>query len=391
LKVGDQVQNLSYNEILDKLRTASAGSAAPDMTILPILQGVEFAAKGQLAEVKLEDFGYKPENFWTGALKSVTWEGKYYGIPTNNETMAFIWNKRMFAAAGLDPEKPPATWADVVTYSKAIKDKTGKAGFGMVARVNAGNTPFRFMPILWAYGSGALDEADPNPTYQKVTINNEGGVAALQAYYDMYVRDQSVPTSALTNTQTENQDLFVSEQIAMVISHPSEYIVMTDKAKKATGKDKELADQVVANMAYGLMPEGPVRRAVVFGGSNLHIMNDKFVGRAVDRKAANAFTAFTTGPEWSTKRAWTGSNPGHLDGFKTSWMKERLESIKFLEYTTAMLPYGVPFPVIPESPTIMNNIVPDMLQNALTKKMTVKQAADDAADKITKLIAQRRS
>jgi multiple sugar transport system substrate-binding protein len=56
-----------------------------------------------------------------------------------------------------------------------------------------------------------------------------------------------------------------------------------------------------------------------------------------------------------------------------------------------MLPYGVPFPVIPESTTIMNNIVPEMLQNALTAKMTVKQAADDAAEKIKSLIAQRKS
>ena len=145
-------------------------------------------------------------------------------------------------------------------------------------------------------------------------------------------------------------------------------------------------------MAYGLMPEGPVRRAVVFGGSNMHIFADRFVGRTVDRKAANAHMSFSTGPEWSTKQwAWLGSNPGHLDGFKTSWMKERLDTIKFLEHTTAMLPFGIPFPVVPESTTIMNNIVPEMLQNALTKKMTVKQAADDAADKIKKLIAERRS
>ena len=83
--------------------------------------------------------------------------------------------------------------------------------------------------------------------------------------------------------------------------------------------------------------------------------------------------AFATGPEWSTKQwAWPGSNPGHLDGFKSEWMKQRLEQIKFLEVTTAMLPYGVPFPVMPESTTIMNIIVPEMLQNALTEKMTVK-------------------
>ena len=51
-----------------------------------------------------------------------------------------------------------------------------------------------------------------------------------------------------------------------------------------------------------------------------------------------------------------------------------------------MLPYGIPFPVVPQSTEIMNNIVPDMLQNALTGKMTVGQAADDAAEKIKDLM-----
>ena len=36
-----------------------------------------------------------------------------------------------------------------------------------------------------------------------------------------------------------------------------------------------------------------------------------------------------------------------------------------------MLPHGIPFPVVPQSTEIMNIIVPNMLQNALTKKMTV--------------------
>ena len=393
LVTGDAVQNLDYNQMLDKIRTAAAGNAAPDVARMPILWGPEFAAKGQLAEIQLEEFGFKREDFWSGALKSVTWNGKIYGVPTNNETMAFIWNKKIFKDAGLDPANPPATWDDVVKYSAQIKKATGKSGYGMVARVNAGNTPFRVMPMLWAYGSGALDEADPEPTYQKVLINNEGGVAALQALYDMYVRDKSVPTSALTNTQTENGDLYISGQIAMEIAHPSEYAAMIDKAGKATGADKAAADEVVANMSYGLMPSGPVRRAVVFGGSNIHIFGDQFAGHAVDRKAADAFIAYTCGPEWSVKNSgnWTGSNPGNLQGFKTDGMKQRLDSINFLDVTTSMLPYGVPFPVIPESTEIMNNIVPTMVQNALTGTMTVKQAADDAAEKIKTLIAQRKS
>ena len=69
-----------------------------------------------------------------------------------------------------------------------------------------------------------------------------------------------------------------------------------------------------------------------------------------------------------------------------SWMKQRLEEIRFLEVTTSMLPYGVPFPVVPESTEIMNIIIPEMIQNALTESMSVQEAADDAAERINELI-----
>jgi multiple sugar transport system substrate-binding protein len=68
-------------------------------------------------------------------------------------------------------------------------------------------------------------------------------------------------------------------------------------------------------------------------------------------------------------------------------MKQRLSEIRFLEVTTSMLPYGVPFPVVPESTEIMNIIVPEMLQNALTETMSVQEAADDAAARISELIS----
>jgi multiple sugar transport system substrate-binding protein len=379
------IQNLDYNQMLDKVRTAALGKAAPAVAKMPILWGVEFAAKGQLSEIDLAEFNYVDADFWPGALKSVTWDGKRYGIPTNNETMALIWNRAIFQEAGLDPENPPATWDDLVAYSKQIKDTTGKAGYGLVARVNAGNTPFRFMPACWAYGGGAFDEAEPNPTYDKIYIGNEGTQAAVQAYYNMYVRDKSVPVAALTNTQTENRDPFVAGQLAMMISHPSEYAGVVEDASKATGDEKPVADAVVANMAYGLIPQGPARRSVVFGGSNIHIFNPDVVAGDHDRDAAKALIAFMTGPEWSTKLAWLGSNPGHISGFKTTWMKDRLDQIKFLDVTTSMLPYGVPFPVIPEATEVMNIVVPEMLQNALTEKMSVADACKDAESKIEDL------
>jgi multiple sugar transport system substrate-binding protein len=380
------VQSITYNELLDKFRTSLLGNAAPMVVRLQILGGVEFAAKGYLNPLKPEDVGYTSADFWPGALKSVTWEGTGYGIPTNNETMALIWNAKIFADAGLDPENPPATWDDVVAYSKQIHDTLGIAGYGLVAKQNAGNTPFRFMPMLWAYGGGALDEASDAPTYDEVRLNSDGSKAALQAIYDMYVRDQSVPTSALTNTQAENQAPFISGQLAMMIAHPSEYAKMRDLASQATGSDKAVADEVVANMRYGLIPEGADRRAVVFGGSNIHTVKPEYVEGDYDEMAVKALICMWTSPEWSTKLAWVSSNPGHLGGFRTEWMKERLDTIPFLDVTTSMLPNGIPFPVLPEAPEIMNIIVPDMMQNVLTGAMTVDEAADAAAQQVEELV-----
>ena len=104
-------------------------------------------------------------------------------------------------------------------------------------------------------------------------------------------------------------------------------------------------------------------------------------------EATKALVGFMLSPEWSVKLAWTNSNPSNLDGFKTSWMKERLETKKFLDVTTSMLPYGIPFPTVPEATEIMNNIVPEMLQNALTETMTVEEACNDAAQKIKDLMS----
>jgi multiple sugar transport system substrate-binding protein len=380
-------QNLGYNDMLGKVRTAALGNAAPTVARFPIMWGVEFAAKGQLHELAPADLGFATSDFWPGALRSCMWQGKTFGIPTNNETVGLIWNAAIFRQAGLDPETPPATWDDLAAYAKQITEKTGKSGYGLVARVNGGDTPFRFMPQAWSYGGGALDEADEHATYKKILINNAGTKAALEVSFDIYTRDKSAPRSALTNVQSDNGNYFIAGNLAMMGSHPNEYASMLDRARRATGDDRKAGEEVVANMRYGVMPRGPVRSAVVFGGSNVHVFHPDYAGGTFDIDSVRAFVAFLTGPEWSTKLAWDTSNPGHLRGFRTSWMKERLQTIKFLAESTVQLPYGVPFPVVPQSSEIMNIIVPTMMQNALTGRMSVSDAADDAAAKIKEAIS----
>jgi multiple sugar transport system substrate-binding protein len=389
LSPGDNVESLVYGDMVDQIRTQAFGNAAPNVANMMLLWGVEFAARGMLEEINLEDFGYKEEDFWPGALQSCRWEGKLYGIPTTNESMALIWNRQLFERAGLDPDTPPATWDDVVEYSRAISEETGAHGYGLVARVNHGNTPYRFMPTLWAYGGSALDEAEDDPQYQESMLRTDGAKAAIQTYYDMYVRDQSVPVGALTNDNSANTDLFFAGNLGMYIAHPAEYAAMVDRAEAATGSEREEAMEVLDNMVYGLIPEGPVRRAVVLGGWNSHIFKEEFTDQPLDWDAVRAFVAHSSSPEWAIKRSWATTNPGNLNAFRSSWMQERLEEIRFLDVTTSMLAYSIPFPTVPEATEIMNITIPEMLHSVLTESLSVEDAAEQAADEIEAIIQGR--
>src|SRR6202521_543513 len=54
--------------------------------------------------------------------------GKVYGIPTNGYTLGIYYNRKMFSAAGLNPDQPPTTWDDFRKYAKALTTSS-VAGF----------------------------------------------------------------------------------------------------------------------------------------------------------------------------------------------------------------------------------------------------------------------
>src|SRR6185369_12625705 len=52
-------------------------------------------------------------------------DGKTYGVPFVLSTPVLYYNASLFTAAGLDPAKPPATWAEVAAAAAKIKAATG--------------------------------------------------------------------------------------------------------------------------------------------------------------------------------------------------------------------------------------------------------------------------
>ncbi|MGO7834837.1 ABC transporter substrate-binding protein [Rhizobium johnstonii] len=76
------------------------------------------------AELKQHLTGMIPQGLELGKV-----DGKTYGLAYTFSTPILYYNADLFKQAGLNPDNPPKTWADVNAAGKAIKEKTGKAGF----------------------------------------------------------------------------------------------------------------------------------------------------------------------------------------------------------------------------------------------------------------------
>ncbi len=66
--------------------------------------------------------------FAPSARTLADWDGKTYGVPFVFSTPVLYYNASLFTKAGLDPAKPPTTWAEAETAAKAIVAKTGSKG-----------------------------------------------------------------------------------------------------------------------------------------------------------------------------------------------------------------------------------------------------------------------
>ncbi len=57
-----------------------------------------------------------------------TTDGKLLSMPFNSSTPVFYWNKDLFKKAGLDPNKPPATWKEVGDAAAKLVASGAKCG-----------------------------------------------------------------------------------------------------------------------------------------------------------------------------------------------------------------------------------------------------------------------
>ena len=82
-----------------------------------------------------------------------TYDGRLYGVPLYADVSALFWNKDLFRKAGLDPEKPPTSLAEIREYADKITALGGDVKGYFLPGSCAGCNIFTVGPLMWASGA----------------------------------------------------------------------------------------------------------------------------------------------------------------------------------------------------------------------------------------------
>ena len=289
------INQTGYRENLEKFK---AGLTSGD---LPDLVQMEDTATQQLIDTQAtvpvqscsnaehyDMSDYLPRVLGYYTVKDVLWP-----MPFNVSNPVLYYDKVAFRKAGLDPEKPPTTPAEVTAYSKKIKASGYPAGYGLkmdpwyIEQLSAkGGVPFV------NNGNGR----DARAT--KVAFDNPTGLEIFTWMNDMVSSGLAVTNSATGPSSVDNLLGVRSKKNAMTVDTSAALGTISQVFAAGESGDVELG--------VGPMPGPTGKGGVLVGGGALYISRKS---AAEKQAAAWDLAKFLT---TSTNQAAWGAGTGYV-------------------------------------------------------------------------------
>jgi multiple sugar transport system substrate-binding protein len=300
--------------------------------------------------------------FMEGMIDSVTIGGKVYAAPLMASWTIMFYNSEMFEKAGLDPNKPPATWADLVAYGKKLQSRDTYAYADSLGPGEYVTTAY----FRWAKSAGAkISEWRGNRVYW--LLDSPECVQALDFLKSM-LKDGTMDPGAPTYYQQQIADLFGKGQASMFVNWDMMQIAFKDP------QQTQYAGRIIAANMPGLKPG---LTGSIEGHEYLAVPSP-----SKHKEAAKLFIKFLQTPEVQKLRAVNeGMTPVLKDLFKDADVKKVI-NLDVVFKAAANCYYR---PAIPEY-TQCSDIISAEIQNALVNNKDSRQALTDAKDKCNKLL-----
>ncbi|PLT47022.1 ABC transport system, sugar-binding protein [Paenibacillus pasadenensis] len=207
------MEDWGWGETLTQKETAGflAGNI-PDV-IVGETQMPGFAMQGLLEPFPDDMAEEIRENIAPAAWKPMEVGGKIYGFAAQPGVSSLFWNKALVKEAGIDPDKAPESWDELLSNINKVTE-AGKGKFyggGVYAGPNAGGY-LRYGPLLVINNGGFID-AEGNPAF-----NSDANIKTVEFLRSLYANH---PAGLMVSPEEGPYfDAFKKQQTAYIIDGP---------------------------------------------------------------------------------------------------------------------------------------------------------------------------
>ena len=349
----------NYDVTLQKIQAAKLAGTLPDVAVTEISSVPVLGALGAAQPVDdlvAAEGGKKfLDKFWPSMLLNCSYAGKVYGIPFQRSTPVMYYNKDAFQEAGLDPEKPPLTWDELVQAAQKLTKRDGDrvTRWGLELPLEAFN--WFYYALVYANGGESL-----SPDGTRVLWDQPKPLESLQFWYDLVNKHKVTPPYTPWNDGPQE---FAAGKAA-IIWH-------------STGSQAFMRQNVKFRWGLGRIPKH-VQYGPPSGGGNMLL----YAAEPARRKAAWTFMRWMSDAPQAAR--WSIAS-GYLATNVASWelpemqalIKERPEVLVTREQLkdAKMEPASAKYAPARD---VLNALIKDVLANKVPLAQGVKDAVASA-------------
>jgi multiple sugar transport system substrate-binding protein len=292
------------------------------------------------------------DDFYPAARQAVTIDGKVRAIPALIDSMAVVYNKKLFSQAGIPAPKADWTWDEYREIAKKLTNKSkGMFGTGWPG-VGDEDTVWRLWPMIWDLGGDVLA-----PGGKQVGYGGQPGLQALTLLNEMAAKDKSVYIDKTSGSE-KMYEVFNSNRMGMVPTGPW-----------------ELPQIMEAKVDYGVVPMPTFNgKPVTIAGPDTWMLFDNGDDRA---RAAQEFVQWLTAPTQDAR--WdvaAGSLPLRRTTAQQEVWTQHVAKIEGLSTFVDALGNARVRPVVQSYPKIS-----EALGQSITGALLGQQSPSDALNK----------
>jgi sn-glycerol 3-phosphate transport system substrate-binding protein len=357
----------TYQETIVKVLTAHKAGKPPTSAILLSTDTFTLADEGAIAPI--DDFVKTDadrawlKSFFPAFLLNGQFDNKTWGVPFQRSTVVLYWNKQLFKEAGLDPNKPPQTWAETISMGQKLtkKDASGNVTQWGI-QVPSSGFPYWLFQGFSTQNGGILANAAGNA----VKYDDPKVVEALQYWVDLS-RKHGIHPPGVVEWGTTPRD-FLERKVAMIWT--------------TTGNLTNIRSNAKFDFGVAMLPAGE-RRGSPTGGGNFFIFKK---ATAAEQEGAYKFAQWLTQPEraaqWSIDTGYVAVSPA---SYETAALKKYAADFPPALVARDQLPHAVAELSTHDNQRV-TKALNDGLQAALTGAKTPAQAMKDAQTEANRLL-----